>query len=348
MRGREQLLIADADSVRANYTGNTVVTDWAKRSQAYMFNTAAKGVLTGANSSSDWWTIAGLGLAGEAYQYWAGRGADVRPGVDRENPEFKQASENGLFRVPRDTVKWVLREGNKVGLNQNPCISVAKICHGMPISNALNTLPGFNDFATLHDGWGEWLDKTGGAWNSFTNVGSMPLALLVTYGSLLEQYSYINPESVTRVSSNCKHRSNVSCGAHLSALQTEFEHLGRLQRADFSAFGGSQSQSCTANPARSAVQAHRSLRVISPINAQPCLSGFALSQRQDPPSGGDWVIQLSPVPLEHRKRRVVRPQAKHPLAGVAEHARGLEHQLLHHRTNAPALGLVAHGGVLPV
>lgn len=62
----------------------------------------------------------------------------------------------------------------------------------MPISNALNTLPGFNDFATLHDGWGEWLDKTGGAWNSFINVGSMSPALLVTYGSLLEQYSYIN------------------------------------------------------------------------------------------------------------------------------------------------------------
>jgi large exoprotein involved in heme utilization and adhesion len=53
-------------------TGNTVVTDWAKRSQAYMLNTAAKGVLTGANSSSDWWTVAGLGLAGEAYQYWVG------------------------------------------------------------------------------------------------------------------------------------------------------------------------------------------------------------------------------------------------------------------------------------
>ena len=34
--------------------GNTIVTDWAKRSQAYMLNTAAKGVLTGANSSSDW------------------------------------------------------------------------------------------------------------------------------------------------------------------------------------------------------------------------------------------------------------------------------------------------------
>lgn len=53
---------------------------------------------------------------------------------------------------------------------------------------------------------------------------------------------YLEPESVTRVSSNRKHRANVSCGAHLSALQTEFDHLERLQRADFSAFGGSQTQ----------------------------------------------------------------------------------------------------------
>jgi filamentous hemagglutinin len=171
--------------------GNTIVTDWAKRSQAYALNTAAKGVLTGSSSSSDWWTIAALGLAGEAYQYWAGRAADARPGVDRDDPEFKFNEENGLFRVPREMVNGVLREGKNIGHNANPCLSMTRICHGMPISNALNTLPGFNAFATLHDGWGEWMAQ-GKQWNPATNLGSMPPALLVNYGALLDLYRYIN------------------------------------------------------------------------------------------------------------------------------------------------------------
>jgi filamentous hemagglutinin len=172
-------------------TGNTVVTDWAKRSQAYMLNTAAKGVLTGANSSSDWWTVAGLGLAGEAYQYGAGRGADVRPGVDRENPKFDYVEEDGLYRVPRVLVNGVLREGKNLGHNRD-CFSIFSICHGTPISNAISTLPGMNAFATLHDSWGEWMDKKGGVWNTATNIGSMPPSLLVNYGALLDQYRYIN------------------------------------------------------------------------------------------------------------------------------------------------------------
>ena len=170
---------------------NTIVTDWAKRSQAYMLNTAAKGVLTGANSDSDWWTIAALGLAGEAYQYWVGRHADVRPGVDRDNPKFTPDEEGGVLRVPRERVNGILREGKNIGLNQNPCLSLTRICHGTPISNALNTLPGFNAFATLHDSWGEWMLKRK-QWNLATNLGSMPPALLVNYGALFDQYRYIN------------------------------------------------------------------------------------------------------------------------------------------------------------
>ena len=168
--------------------GNKIVTDWAKRSQAFMLNTAAKGALTGAASSSDWWTIAALGLSGEAYQYWVGRGADARPGVDRGNPVFNPISEGGLFRVPTVNVNDVIREGNNVGLNQNPCLSLTGICQGMPISNALNTLPGFNAFATLHDTW----MNTPGFTNTATNLGTMPPALMLTYGSLLDQYRYIN------------------------------------------------------------------------------------------------------------------------------------------------------------
>jgi filamentous hemagglutinin len=133
----------------------------------------------------------GLGLAGEAYQYWVGRGADVRPGVDRDNPEFDPVKEGGLFRVPTVTVNELIREGKNIGFNENPCLSFTGICQGMPISNALNTLPGFNAFATLHDSWSEWL-ANGKSWNLATNLGSMPPALVVTYGSLLDQYRYIN------------------------------------------------------------------------------------------------------------------------------------------------------------
>ena len=170
--------------------GNRIVTDWSQRSQAYLLNTAAKGVLTGTSSSSDWWTVAGLGLAGEAYQYWGGRGADPRPGVDRpERPTFEPVQDGGLWRVPRETVSGVLREGKNIGHNL-PCTPLLAVCRGTPISNALNTLPGFNAFATLHDGWGVWFAKKG-SWSLGTNLGSMPPALLVTYGSLLDPYRYL-------------------------------------------------------------------------------------------------------------------------------------------------------------
>jgi hypothetical protein len=181
----------DAWGTTLTDNGNKIVSDWAKRSQAFMLNTAAKGALTGAASSSDWWTIAALGLSGEAYQYWVGRGADARPGVDRDNPKFETVKEGGLFRVPQVDVGEILkREGKNIGFNE-VCSSVMYVCHGTPISNALNTLPGFNAFATLHDGWGEWL-ANGKNWNLATNLGSMPPALVVTYGSLLDQYRYIN------------------------------------------------------------------------------------------------------------------------------------------------------------
>jgi filamentous hemagglutinin len=171
--------------------GNTIVIDWAKRGQAYMLNTAAKGVLTGASSGSDWWTIAALGLSGEAYQYWVGRAADARPGVDRDEPVVETLDrENGLYRMPRAMVNDVLSEGKNLGHNRL-CVSLIAICHGTPISNGLNTLPGLNAFATLHDGWGEWM-KQGGNWNLATNLGSMPPALLVNYGALIDQYRYIN------------------------------------------------------------------------------------------------------------------------------------------------------------
>jgi filamentous hemagglutinin len=170
-------------------TGNTVVTDWAKRSQAYALNTAAKGILSGSNSSSDWWTVAALGLSGEAYQYWVGRGADVRPGVDRENPRFIPVEESGFFRVP--LVDSVLREGKNLGFNSAQCSSIFSICHGTPISNALNTVPGLNAFATLHD---TWMNKFAnqGIDTPLTNFGTMPPSIILTYGSLIDQYRYIN------------------------------------------------------------------------------------------------------------------------------------------------------------
>ena len=174
--------------------GNKIVTDWAKRSQAYRLNTAAKGTLTGASSSTDWWTVAGLGFAGEAYQYWVGRAADVRPGVDRQDgPKYTSLQEGDLYRVPREMVNGVLREGKNIGFNDNTCSSLISVCHGTPTSNALNTLPGFNAFATLHDTWMNKFEKIGSD-SSFTNFGTMPSALLLTYGGLIDQYKYINTQ----------------------------------------------------------------------------------------------------------------------------------------------------------
>jgi filamentous hemagglutinin len=111
--------------------------------------------------------------------------------VDRETPQYTFDDKNGFYRAPREIIDGVLREGNNIGLNTDPCLSITQICHGMPISNFLNTLPGFNAFATLHDGWGESMNQ-GGNWNLATNLGSMPAAFLVSYGAIFDQYSYIN------------------------------------------------------------------------------------------------------------------------------------------------------------
>jgi hypothetical protein len=44
------------------------------------------------------------------------------------------------------------------------------------------------------------------------------------------------------------------------------------------------------------------------------------------------------MPLKHGIATVAFSQTKKPAPGVLDHARGLEHQLLHHRLDAPALG----------
>ena len=45
------------------------------------------------------------------------------------------------------------------------------------------------------------------------------------------------------------------------------------------------------------------------------------------------------MPLKHRKAAVTLTQAKNPAPGMPDHAGRLEHQLLHHRLDAPALGV---------
>ena len=46
--------------------------------------------------------------------------------------------------------------------------------------------------------------------------------------------------------------------------------------------------------------------------------------------------------LKHRKASVTLTQTQDPAPGMADHAGRLEHQLLHHRLDAPALGCVSH------
>lgn len=56
--------------------------------------------------------------------------------------------------------------------------------------------------------------------------------------------------------------------------------------------------------------------------------------------------QTAVVTLECGKARIIGPQAQHPTPGVAHHAGGLVDHLLHHRLDAPPLGLVAHRRIL--
>ena len=179
--------------------GNTLLTNLPERAEAYALNTLVKGVVTGASDSGDWGKIAGIGLAGELYEYWVGRDPDIQPGVDRpDGPTFKPLNEEGFARVPIVTIDSTVREGKNIGLNLNyllmepGCTSVLSVCHGTPISNALNVVPGFNAFATLHDTWMNWFDKHE-LTSKMTNIGSMPPALILNYGAVADKYYWLKP-----------------------------------------------------------------------------------------------------------------------------------------------------------
>ncbi|MCT9827616.1 MULTISPECIES: DUF637 domain-containing protein [Pseudomonas] len=166
--------------------GNYKTVSYAERVKAYTANTALKGVLSGKDKSS-WLTIAGTGALTEIYQYSAGRGPDTRPGVDRvKGPEY-EVLPDGF--VPREVYNGVDRDGKNIGLNLTEGCGIFSICHGTPISNGLNQVPGFNSFATLHDTWMSDLETYKGDEMSFLeNIGSMPPALFVNYGAIYDKY----------------------------------------------------------------------------------------------------------------------------------------------------------------
>ena len=167
--------------------GNVQLVDFNERLGAYALNTGVKGGLT-AKNGKDWLITSTTGAMSEVYEYSVGRGPDVRPGVDRpEGPKFNQL-EGGL--VPVVSIDGVIREGKNIGLNRiENCGAFYSVCHGTPISNTLNTVPGFNAFATLHDSWmNQLIDFNGRDMNVFENIGSMPPALLINYGALYDKY----------------------------------------------------------------------------------------------------------------------------------------------------------------
>lgn len=173
--------------------GNYTLTNSHERFAAYALNTATKGLLIGDDTTKSWATIAGLGALSEIYEYSAGRGPDVRPGVDREQSDFAPLEENF---VPRVSDNGYVREGKNIGLNlpiDSPeCQSFYSICHGTPASNLLNNVPGFNSFATLHDSWMVSLESmTGSEMNWLQNIGTMPPALLINYGALYDKHMHI-------------------------------------------------------------------------------------------------------------------------------------------------------------
>ena len=167
--------------------GNYKTVSYAERVKAYTANTTLKGVLSGSDKKS-WLTIAGTGAMTEVYEFSAGRGPDVRPGVDRDTGPAYEAGADGF--VPRQYTDDVMREGKNIGLNKAiECESFYAVCHGTPISNMLNQIPGFNAFATLHDGWMIDLEAYKAAPMSlFENLGSMPPALMTNYGALYDKY----------------------------------------------------------------------------------------------------------------------------------------------------------------
>ncbi len=167
--------------------GNYKTVSYAERVKAYTANTALKGILNGSDKKS-WLAIAGTGAMTEVYEYSVGRGPDVRSGVDRGVETEYTPLEGGY--VPQIAEGGIIREGKNIGLNSTiNCDSFYSVCHGTPVSNILNQVPGFNGFATLHDGWMINLAAYKKADMSlFENLGSMPPALLVNYGSLYDKY----------------------------------------------------------------------------------------------------------------------------------------------------------------
>ncbi len=99
---------------------------------------------------------------------------------------------------------------------------------------------------------------------AFAAAASAQKTQLLVYTALETDQlkAYQEPGSVTRMSPKGKWHCHGSPGFHLFVLETEFVVCG-LQHPDFSAWRSWQTQNGTASPLRSAVQAHRSLRVTS-------------------------------------------------------------------------------------
>ena len=170
--------------------GNYKLGNGGKRFTTYAVNTALKGLLTGADQAKAWLTLAGTGALMELYQYSVGRDPDISPGIDRPSGSV---FDDRLGFVPRVLVDGEWREGKNIGFNkllgEAGCKSVFSICHGLPLSNFLNTVPGVNSFATLHDQWMMGVfESKGSPVSVLENIGSMAPAVLINYGALYEKY----------------------------------------------------------------------------------------------------------------------------------------------------------------
>ena len=167
--------------------GNYKTVSSIERVKAYIANVALKGALSGKDRNT-WMTIAGTGALMEIFQYSVGREPDTRSGVDRQTGAEYEIGPDKF--VPRELVGGVMREGKNIGLNNvKGCSGFYALCHGTSIGNMLNKIPGFNSFATLHDGWMIDLETSKGSeMSDFENFGSMPPALVVNYGALYDKY----------------------------------------------------------------------------------------------------------------------------------------------------------------
>lgn len=125
----------------------------------------------------DGFLYAGLGKSADIYyKETVGFKANPLPGDEIPGGIYKTRDANGYFIVPEGKDVFGLNEARNGDFWHDMFIqggSVGKIGNATPIGNAI---------AGLHD---SWFNQDMLPYNKFTNIASMPVASVVTYGAVI-------------------------------------------------------------------------------------------------------------------------------------------------------------------